>query len=322
MRQFFKKYSRFLIIPIGIVLLVIPQITSDYVSYVIQRGVQNAILVLGLVMLLGYSGMMSLGSAALMAIGGYAYGIVCVNFGISPWIAAALAVVIATLFGTMLAFPSFKLSGAFLTVTTIGFGEIVRILLLNLQSITGGAYGMSGFPALIGGGWAFHLVMVAALVLVTLAVNRIGNSRLGLALKAVRQDQVAAEVMGVDVKRAKLVVYALYALLSGLSGVFYASLTGYLSPDSFTMAESITPLLMVVMGGMSQPTGAVVSSVALTSLPEVLRFLLESRLMVYSLVLLVYIRVKAVPPKWMLALGGMLKKCGRTGSQPKIRNGK
>ena len=121
------------------------------------------------------------------------------------------------------------------------------------------------------------------------------ESRIGLALKATRQDEVAAEVMGVNVKRAKMVAFALSAMLAGLSGVFLANLAGYLSPDSFTAAESSTYLLMVVMGGMNSAIGVIISSIVVTWLPEVLRFLSSSRLLVYSLVLLVYLRINYVP---------------------------
>ncbi|NLD59753.1 MAG: branched-chain amino acid ABC transporter permease [Clostridiales bacterium] len=289
MKNFFREYTVFIVCAL---LMVVPSITSQYVFYVFERGVQNAFLVIGLVILIGYSGMMTLGSAAHLAIGGYAYGIYCL-LGLPPVLSAAIAVATATLLGTLLAFPAFKLSGPFLVVTTVGFGEITRILILNLQSLTGGAYGLSGYPVVSQAMQKYlYYGMVALLLLVILAVRRLGRSRIGLALKAVRQDQVAAEVMGVHIKRAKVAAYALSSLLAGLSGVFLANLTGYLSPDSFTGSESATYLLMTVMGGMSNPTGAAVSSVGITALPEVLRFLYSSRLMVYSLALLIYIRVK------------------------------
>jgi branched-chain amino acid transport system permease protein len=133
--------------------------------------------------------------------------------------------------------------------------------------------------------------MVVVLILLAIVTERIGRSRLGLAMKAVKEDEVAAEVMGVNVRRVKLVSNALTAALAGLSGVFLASLTGYLNPDSFTSNESTSYLLMVVMGGMSNVVGSILSSLFLTVLPEVLRFLAESRLLVYSLILLVYLRL-------------------------------
>ncbi|HBR01104.1 MAG TPA: branched-chain amino acid ABC transporter permease [Ruminiclostridium sp.] len=282
---------KYILLVIGFILLILPLFTSQYEFYVVERGVQNAIQVLGLLILIGYSGMMSLGSAALLATGSYTYGILLVKLGISPWLGALLAIIITTLIGTLLAFPSFRLAGPFLVVTTVGFGEIVRILLLNLESLTGGAYGLEGYENLFADSRLVYAFMVVTLLLVAVGTQRISNSKLGLALKSIRQDEVAAEIMGVDVRRAKMVSFALSAMLAGLSGVFLANLTGYMSPDSFTSAESTTYLLMVVMGGMNSVVGAIISSIVITALPEFLRFLSSSRLLVYSLVLLIYLRV-------------------------------
>jgi branched-chain amino acid transport system permease protein len=294
MAKLIALLRRHALLIIALLLLMAPHVTSQYEFYVVERGVQNAIHVLGLLILIGYSGMLSLGSAALLATGAYTYGILLVKLGLSPLLGAVLAVAFTTAVGTGLALPAFRLAGPFLVVTTVGFGEIVRILLLNLEPVTGGAYGLAGFANLLPDPNAVYYLMVVVLFLVAVATERIGRSRLGLALKALREDEVAAQVMGVDVRRAKMVAFALSAMLAGLSGVFLANLTGYLSPDSFTSAESATYLLMVVMGGMQSVVGAVISSLVITSLPEVLRFLSSSRLLVYSLVLLVYLRLNWV----------------------------
>ena len=290
-KAFLRRHALLLI---SLALLIVPEVTSQYEFYVVQRGVQNAIHVLGLVILIGYTGLMSLGSAALLATGAYVYGIFLVRFGLSPLLGTIIAVIFTTAVGTALAFPAFRLSGPFLAVTTVGFGEIVRILILNLEPLTNGPYGLSGFQPVASTTRGIYYLMVLALFLVAIATERVGRSRLGLALKAVREDEVAAQVMGVNVRRAKMVSNALAAALAGLSGVFLASLTGYLNPDSFTSNESTTYLLMVVMGGMNSVFGTIVSSLVVTVLPEFLRFLTTSRLLVYSLVLLVYLRVHYV----------------------------
>jgi len=282
---------------------------SHYQFYVLQKGVQTAIHVLGLLILIGYTGMLSLGSAALLATGAYTYGILSVKLGLSPWLCAVAAVVFTTVVGTALAFPSFRLAGPFLVVTTVGFGEIVRILILNLEPVTGGAYGLAGFQNLLPTNmWVYHLMLVV-LLLVAIGTERLGKSRIGLALKAIRQDEIAAEVMGVNVKRAKVVAFALSAMLAGVSGVFLANLTGYMSPDSFTGAESTTFLLMVVISGMNSAVAAIVSSIILTWLPEVLRFLASSRLLVYALILLVYLRINWVPST-KAAVTDLIRKLG------------
>ena len=150
-----------------------------------------------------------------LATGAYTYGILSVKLGLSPWLCAVAAVVFTTVVGTALAFPSFRLAGPFLVVTTVGFGEIVRILILNLEPVTGGAYGLAGFQNLLPTNmWVYHLMLVV-LLLVAIGTERLGKSRIGLALKAIRQDEIAAEVMGVNVKRAKVVAFALSAMLAG-----------------------------------------------------------------------------------------------------------
>ena len=220
-------FSRYGLLILGILLLIAPLVSAQYQFYVLERGVQNAIHVMGLLILIGYSGMLSLGSAGLLATGAYAYGLLLLKLGLHPWLGAILAVIITTLIGLCLAFPAFRLSGPFLAVTTIGFGEIIRILILNLEPLTGGAYGIRDYPKLFSNDLYIYFLMVALLLLIAIGTERLGRSRIGLALKATKQDEIAAEVMGVNVKRAKVVAFALSAMLAGLSGVILANLAGY-----------------------------------------------------------------------------------------------
>lgn len=275
---------------LGVLFLALLPFTGQYQFYILERGLQNAMHVLGLVILVGYTGLLSLGHAGFLATGAYTYAILIAKLGLSPWVAFVVAPAFTALIGAVLAFPSFRLSGPFLVVVTIAFGEIVRVLVLNLKDFTGGPYGLYGFGKLIPNSLTLYYVMVSILLALAIGTRRLGNSRIGLAFKAIRDDEVAAEVMGVDVRRCKLLSFVLCAFVAGLSGVFFANLTGYLNPDSFTFTESSAYLLMVVMGGLQNVTGAIISSVVVTSLPEVLRFMARSRLLIYSLVLLTYLR--------------------------------
>lgn len=261
----------------------------SYQFYILERGMQNALVVLALVILLGYTGQLSLGHAGLVAVGAYAYAIICTKLGLSPWLALILAPMITGGVGALLGIPSFKLTGPFLVVNTIAFSEIIRILILNNEKITGGPYGLTGLKTILSG-TSFYYFLLFVLVLVSIGTLRLSKSRIGLAFKAIKEDEVAAEIMGVDVHRYKLLSFVISSVLAGLAGVFFANLQGYLNPDSFTFAESATYLLMVVMGGMSNVTGAVLSSSIVTALPEILRFLTRSRMVVYALVLLLYLR--------------------------------
>lgn len=261
----------------------------NYQFYIVERGMQNALVVLSLVILLGFTGQLSLGHAGLVAVGAYFYAITVKNYGFSPWISLILAPVVTGLVGMLLAIPSFKLRGPFLVVNTIAFGEIVRILILNAVDFTGGPFGLKGIKLLFSGVYLYYFMLVVVLIfaIVTLRINK---SHIGLAFKAIRDDEVAAEIIGVDVKKYKLLSFVISSIFAGVSGVFFANLTGYLNPDSFTFEISSTYLLMVVMGGMTSTTGGFLSALLVTALPEVLRFLADYRMVIYGLILLIYIR--------------------------------
>ena len=260
-----------------------------YQFYVLERGLQNLLVVLSLVILLGYAGQLSLGQAGLVAVGAYTYGILCVNYGLSPWLGLAAAPLATGLIGLLLGFPSFKLKGPFLVVNTIAFSEIVRIVILNNERITGGPFGLNRIPTIASGLPLYYFMLVVGF-LAAMATLRLSRSSIGLALKAIREDEVAAEAMGVHVRNYKLLAFVISSVLAGLSGVFFANMAGYLNPDSFTINESSTYVLMVVLGGMDSVAGGIVSSLAVTSLPEALRFMARSRMVVYSLILLLVLR--------------------------------
>ena len=260
-----------------------------YQFYILERGMQNMLVVLSLVILLGYTGQLSLGQSGLVAVGAYTYGILGVNYGISPWLALLAAPIVTGLIGVVLGFPSFKLTGPFLVVNTLAFAEIVRLLILNAEKFTGGPYGLNRIPTIADGVWLYYVMLVVAF-LAAVGTLRLSRSHIGLALKAIREDEVAAAAMGVHVRNYKLLAFVISAVLAGLSGVFFANMAGYLNPDSFTLSESSTYLLMVVLGGMDNVTGGLLSSLAVTSLPEVLRFMVRSRMVVYSVILLLMLR--------------------------------
>ncbi len=265
----------------------------SYQFYVIERGMQNGLAVLSLVILLGYTGQLSLGQSGLVAVGAYAYGILCVKVGLTPWLSLAVAPFISGVVGLLLGIPSFKLVGPFLAVSTIAFSEIVRILILNLEKLTGGPFGLNRIPAVLSG-TALYYFILALTAVVAFGAVRLSRSHIGLALQAIREDEVTAEIMGVHVRRMKLLAFVISSVLAGLSGVVFANLAGYLNPDSFTFNESSAYLLMVVLGGMGNVTGGLVSALVVTSLPEVLRFLTRSRMIVYAVILLLTLRYAKV----------------------------
>lgn len=291
MGKIFNNLKKNILLIITLLLALIPIIgVPSYQFYIIERGLQNAIIVISLVILLGYTGQLSLGHAGLLAAGAYAYGILTVSYNVNPWIALIIAPIFTALIGALLGIPSFKLSGPFLVVTTIALGETIRILILNLEKLTRGPYGLMGIPLLIPDSKMMYYFILIAVYLISVTTSRLSVSKIGLAFKAIKEDEVAAEVMGVNVKRYKLLAFTISSFLAGLSGVLFANLTSYLNPDSFTFADSATFLLMTVLGGMSSVPGAVLSSLAVTALPEILRFMARSRMVIYALILLLVIR--------------------------------
>jgi branched-chain amino acid transport system permease protein len=250
--------------------------------------------VLGLVVLVGFTGLISLGQVAFYSIGSYVAAIATTRLGLSPWLALIIAPVVAAGFGVLVGIPAFNLRGPFLVIITIGFAEIARILVLNMEPITGGPFGISLIPSLklarvsLSTPMLFYYFMVVVLSLAIFAIARIRNSRTGRALIAVRDDELAAEIMGVNTKHYKVLSFALSAALAGFAGALYAFLTGYIGPDLYTFNESASYLCMSVLGGFS-PIFSPLFAVVLTLLPELLRGLKDYYMLFFSFILMVLV---------------------------------
>ncbi len=299
---------------IALALILFP-LTSppDYQFYILERSLQNAILVIGLVILLGYTGPLSLGHAGLLATGAYTYGILATKAHWPLWLAFIAAPVMAGMIGLALGVPSLRLKGPFLMVVTIAFGEIVRIVALNEERLTGGPYGLQGIPRIVKSELGLYYLMVGLTLAVAVATLRLHRSRIGLALLSIKEDELVTGAMGVNVSKYKVLAFVLSAALAGLSGAFFACLTRYLNPDSFTILDSATYLLMVVLGGMQSVTGAIIASGVVTALPELLRFIQRARLLVYGVILLVVI--------WAPSTGAYRKFVSRLGHRARRGEG-
>ncbi|MBI5366546.1 MAG: branched-chain amino acid ABC transporter permease [Planctomycetes bacterium] len=266
------------------------------------------VLALGLNIIVGMAGLLVLGYAAFYAIGAYTLGILAQQMGyfglpdthLNHWVAFPVAAAVAGLFGLALGLPSLRLRGDYLAIVTLGFGEAVRYLFKNWPALTGGEQGISiprdcrippkwgEFPILewSGGGFpwvsagaveparkeelAYYLILAIAVITV-FAIHRLNHSRLGRAFIALREDEVAAESMGIPTTRMKLLAFALSAVWGGIAGVFYAAYNGYVSPETFTFDESVLILSMVVLGGMGSTGGVILGAVLLYFIPVFLR---------------------------------------------------
>jgi branched-chain amino acid transport system permease protein len=257
---------------------------SGYTLNLLMQAVTYAIAVAGLVVVLGYCGQISLAQAGFFGIGAYATAIGVVDYHV-PFIAAwAGGVVVAGLFGLVLGFASLRLGGHYLAMVTISFQQILTLVLTNWISLTHGPDGISGIarPAGLTSGTGFLSLCVLALVVVTLYAWRLKTSRLGRAMQAVRDNEIAASTCGIDILRTKVLAFGISAVLGGLGGGLFAGAFAYISPDQFSFAESIVLLTMALLGGVQSPFGALVGTALLVMLPEWLRFLQRVYLAVYG----------------------------------------
>lgn len=288
-------------VPGAAVLLALPFLVRalvaqhDYYLRVIVLVGVYIMLALGLNLILGYTGQLSMGHAAFFGIGAYTSALLTMRLGWSFWGALVASGAVACLFGFLLGLPTLRVKEDYLAIVTLAFGEIVRLALLNWISLTRGPMGLPNIPPPTLFGFplrdmASYYYLCLALVLFTaLTVRRLVESPFGRAMMAVREDEIAAEAMGVNVVRVKVLVFALGGLYAGLAGSFFAHFNGYISPDNFTYNESVTVLLMLVLGGIGSLPGAIVGAAVLTVLPEALRWMGEWRLVIYGLLMAVLI---------------------------------
>ena len=283
-------------------------ITNYWSGILITVGI-NIILATSLNVATGYLGQLPLGHAGFMAVGAYAGGIFMKampvqellksgNTGAAiPYILLALLIsaIVAGIFGIIIGIPALRLRGDYLAIITLGFGEIVRLVLLNWTSLTGGSGGIKNIPGPSFFGqeleiaantiFIYYLVLLAV-ILTIIVISRLKNSRVGLALQALREDEIACEAMGIDLARVKLSAFALSSCWAGFAGVIFAAKTTFINPASFTFMESAMILSMVVLGGMGSMLGSILSATVLTILPEATRSFESYRMVVYSLVLI------------------------------------
>ncbi len=301
--------------------VVLPRVTNPYHFQVLILVGINIVLAVSLNLVNGFTGQFSIGHAGFMAVGAYASAMFTFKFGVplvaalgmlpSP-VAQGVALLLALVAGGLLAavagwlvgLPSLRLRGDYLAIVTLGFGEIIRVVILNVDAI-GGARGLPGIPPYANFFWVF-----GAVVAVVVVARHLATSTHGRALFAIRDDEVAAEALGVDTTRYKVIAFVLGAFFAGVAGGLFAHFLSYLNPSSFTFLKSIEVIAMVVLGGMGSITGSVVAAVVLTLLPEVLRPVKEYRMVIYSLMLIVLMitRPQGLMGTRELSLAGLFRR--------------
>lgn len=269
--------------------------------YLLQIGANSllyAMLALSLTLVAGTVGQISLGHAALLAIGGYASGLLALDGGWPVALAIPAAGLITAALGTALVFPAFRLTGHYVSIATLGIGEIVSLVILNWTGLTHGAIGLGGIPPLEMFGYDFgsvestYWLSLVVLVLLALLQVRLLNSHLGRSWRAIRDDSVAARSYGVVGDRYKALAFGYGGFAAGISGAITAHIYSYINHETFSASISILALTMVILGGLGNVLGAVLGATLLIALPEAFRDLAEYRILIYGIVLLLLIRFR------------------------------
>jgi branched-chain amino acid transport system permease protein len=277
--------------------------------YLLDLGIVIAtytMLGFGLNIVVGLAGLLNLGYAAFYAIGAYSYALIALTFGLSFWICLPLGGVLAALTGVLLGFPVLRLRGDYLAIVTLGFGEIIRLILLNWQNLTGGPNGIPGIPrpsffglpftsadngfaATFGLAYSpthrvvFLYYVIVALALITNWVTlRLRRLPLGRAWEALREDEIACRALGINTTMTKLSAFAIGAMFGGFAGAFFATRQGFISPESFTFGESALVLAIVVLGGMGSQLGVAVAAAVMLGGFEFFREFEQYRMLVFG----------------------------------------
>ncbi len=291
-----KKIYRPALAVFGIFALVFPFLFSLYQTNIMISALIYIMLGLGLNIVVGLAGLLDLGYVAFYAVGAYAYALLNYHFGLSFWMVLPMGAGLGAIFGILLGFPVLRLRGDYLAIVTLGFGEIIRIILENWNEFSFGPSGISNIPrpSLLGIDLSIHgatmyiyYIMIGLCLLTIFVVNRLQDSRIGRAWIALREDEIACQAMGIDKAKTKLTAFALGATWAGMSGVVFAAKTTFVNPASFTIWESIIILCIVVLGGMGSIVGVIAGAFVLILMPEYLRAFSEFRMLAFGVVLVV-----------------------------------
>lgn len=273
-----------------------PFLFSPYQTGIMTTALMYVVLGLGLNIVVGLAGLLDLGYVAFYAVGAYSYALLNHHYGIGFWIALPLGALLGTVFGVLLGFPVLRLRGDYLAIVTLGFGEIIRLVLQNWNEFSFGPSGIANIPrpsffgmdlSLAASNTYLYYLMILFVVFTVVTVDRLQDSRIGRAWIALREDEVACQAMGIDKTRTKLTAFALGAAWAGMMGVVFASKTTFVYPDDFTFMESAMILSIVVLGGMGSIVGVVVGAFVLILLPEYLRAFSDLRMLIFGAIMVV-----------------------------------
>ncbi len=292
--------NRKIFIPLSVAvvafIMVFPFIFSLYQTNIMITALIYVMLGLGLNIVVGLAGLLDLGYVAFYAVGAYSYALLNHHFGLNFWMVLPIGAALGATFGILLGFPVLRLRGDYLAIVTLGFGEIIRLILENWNEFSFGPSGISNIPrpSFFGIDMSVHTatiytyyIIIALCIMTIFVVNRLQDSRIGRAWIALREDEVACQAMGIDKATTKLTAFALGATWAGMGGVVFAAKTTFVNPASFTIWESIIILCIVVLGGMGSVLGVILGALVLILLPEYLRAFSEYRMLAFGILLVI-----------------------------------
>ncbi|MBN1842582.1 MAG: branched-chain amino acid ABC transporter permease [Deltaproteobacteria bacterium] len=269
---------------------------SMYQTNIMITALIYVMIGLGLNIVVGLAGLLDLGYVAFYAVGAYTYALLNHHFGLGFWTVLPVGAAVGFLFGILLGFPVLRLRGDYLAIVTLGFGEIIRLILENWNEFSFGPSGIANIPrpgffgiqlSLQNATMYMYFLMIGLALFTIFVVNRLQNSRIGRAWIALREDEIACQAMGIDKTKTKLTAFALGATWAGMGGVIFAAKTTFINPASFTIWESIIILCVVVLGGMGSIIGVILGALILILLPEYLRAFSEYRMCLFGAMLVI-----------------------------------
>lgn len=271
---------------------------SKYILRIATLSMMYIMIALSLNLLTGFLGLMTMGHAAFWGIGAYTAAILSTRAGWGMGMCIIAAALISGLFGLLLGLPVLRLKGYFLTVVTLGFCEIIRLVEMNEMELTRGPLGISAIPSMnlfgidLSSSRQTYYVMLVLMVITAIVIYRIVHSRIGIAIMAIREDDLAASAMGINIFSYKVMVFIISAVITGVAGVFYAHYINFIDPSSFTSTASMEMLVMAIFGGLGSIPGTILGASILTILPETMRALSQYRSLLYGVLIVVLMLIK------------------------------
>lgn len=300
-RKFFIPFS----VTVLTFAVLFPLFVSEYRVNVMITAMIYVVLGLGLNIVVGLAGLLDLGYVAFYAVGAYTYALLNYHYDVGFWLALPLGALVGAVFGILLGIPVLRLRGDYLAIVTLGFGEIIRLILENWGEFSFGPSGIANIPRPSFFGVAItrsqgilfmYYLMIALGIFTIFVVNRLQDSRLGRSWLALREDEIACQAMGIDRMKTKLAAFALGATWAGMMGVVFAAKTAFINPASFTFLESAIILSIVVLGGMGSIFGVILGAFILILLPEELRAFSQYRMLIFgaAMVLMMVFRPQGI----------------------------